>query len=123
MYFALNKALIQPRSFTLLDAVVAVLQAHPEIEKIRIEGHTDSQGNDAYNKKLSQRRADAVMAYLVKKGVAAARLEAMGYGEEQPKAANDTKEGRATNRRVEFTIVGGVGVEVKATGPGTDTLE
>ena len=123
VYFALNKALIQKRSNRLLDDVAAVLVAHPEITKVQIEGHTDSQGNDAYNKKLSQQRADAVMAYLVKKGVSRDRLEAMGYGEEKPKDTNDTKEGRAVNRRVEFTIIGGVGVDVKATGPGADTME
>ena len=123
VYFALNKALIQKRSNRLLDDVAAVLNAHPEITKVQIEGHTDDKGNDAYNKKLSQQRADAVLAYLVRKGVARDRLEAMGYGEEKPKDTNATKEGRAVNRRVEFTIVGGQGVEVKATGPGTETLE
>lgn len=123
VYFALNRAEIQRRSFSLLDEVARVLNAHPEISKVRVEGHTDNQGNDAYNKKLSQRRADAVRAYLVRQGVAADRLEAMGYGEEQPKADNASKEGRATNRRVEFTLLGGEGVEVKPTGPTQDTLE
>ena len=123
VYFALNKAKIQPRSFGLLDEVARVLNAHPEITRIRVEGHTDSQGNAAYNKKLSQRRASAVMAYLVKKDVAADRLEAEGFGAEQPKADNATKEGRATNRRVEFVIIGGAGVTVQPTGPGADTME
>ncbi|MBL0213438.1 MAG: OmpA family protein [Myxococcales bacterium] len=123
VYFALNKALIQPRSFPLLDDVARVLSTHPEITKIRVEGHTDSQGDDISNKKLSQRRAAAVMAYLIKKGIAPDRLEAQGFGEDVPKATNATKEGRATNRRVEFTIIGGAGVTVKPTGPGADTLE
>ncbi len=123
VYFKLNKALIEKRSNKLLDQVAAVITAHPEITKIRVEGHTDSQGNDAYNKKLSQRRSDAVMAYLIKKGVAAERLEAKGFGEEVPKDTNETKEGRAVNRRVEFTIVGGAGVTVKPTGPDGSTLE
>ncbi|MFN0253002.1 MAG: OmpA family protein, partial [Kofleriaceae bacterium] len=123
VYFALNKALIQRRSNRLLDDVAAVLVAHPEITKIQVEGHTDSQGNDAYNKKLSQKRAEAVVDYLVKKGVARDRLEAIGFGEEKPKDTNDTKEGRAVNRRVEFILVGGVGVEVKSTGPDGETIE
>ncbi|MBK7538198.1 MAG: OmpA family protein [Myxococcales bacterium] len=123
VYFALNRAEIQKRSNSLLDEVARVLNAHPEISKIRVEGHTDNQGNDAYNKSLSQRRADAVRVYLVKQGVDAARLEAMGYGEEQPKADNTTKEGRASNRRVEFTILGADGVEVRPTGPTQETME
>ena len=69
VYFQLNKAVILPRSFNLLNNVAAVLKAHTTIQ-VEVQGHTDSQGNDAYNKKLSQRRADAVRAYLVKKGVA-----------------------------------------------------
>lgn len=123
VYFSLNRAVIEKRSFALLDEVARVIGGHPEISKVRIEGHTDNQGNDVYNKKLSQRRADAVKAYLVKKGVAADRLDAVGFGEEQPKTENDTKEGRATNRRVEFIIVGGAGIEVKSTGPAEDTIE
>lgn len=123
VYFSLNRAVIEKRSYSLLDQVASVILAHPEITKIRAEGHTDNQGNDVYNKKLSQRRADAVKAYLVSKGIVTDRLEAVGFGEEQPKADNTTKEGRATNRRVEFTITGGEGVEVKTTGPGEDTME
>jgi outer membrane protein OmpA-like peptidoglycan-associated protein len=107
VYFNLNAAVIQPKSYALLDNVARVLVSHPEITKVRVEGHTDNQGDDVYNKKLSQRRADAVRAYLIKKGVAGARLDAVGFGEEQPKVDNGTVEGRATNRRVEFVIVGG----------------
>ncbi len=123
VYFALNQAVIERRSYKLLDEVARVINAHPEITKLRVEGHTDSQGNDDYNKKLSQRRSEAVMAYLIKKGVVQGRLDAKGFGEEVPKASNETKEGRATNRRVEFTIIGGLGVQVKPTGPGADTME
>jgi outer membrane protein OmpA-like peptidoglycan-associated protein len=102
-----------------------VLGAHPEITRVRVEGHTDDQGDDAYNKRLSQRRAEAVVAYLARKGVARDRLEPMGFGEERPKAPNASKEGRATNRRVELVIVGGApaGVEVRPTGPGAETRE
>jgi OOP family OmpA-OmpF porin len=63
------------------------------------------------------------MKFLVKTGVAADRLEALGFGEEQPKATNDTKDGRAINRRVEFVITGGAGVKVDATGPDAETRE
>jgi OOP family OmpA-OmpF porin len=67
-----------------------------------VEGHTDSQGADAYNQALSQRRADAVRKYLVDKGVAGDRLQAKGYGESKPEGDNKTADGRAQNRRVVF---------------------
>jgi outer membrane protein OmpA-like peptidoglycan-associated protein len=104
VYFKTNKAKIQRRSNRLLNNVASVLNAHPEIKKINVEGHTDAQGDDASNKDLSQRRAQAVVDYLVKKGVDVSRLEAMGFGEEKPIDSNDTKDGRAANRRVEFNI-------------------
>ena len=71
---------------------------------IEVEGHTDNVGKAEVNKKLSQKRADAVKDYLIKKGIEADRLSAIGYGSEQPIADNKTKEGRAQNRRVEFKI-------------------
>jgi len=121
VYFKTDRAVIEARSFPLLDNVAAVLKAHDQL-KIQVEGHTDSQGNDAYNKQLSQRRAEAVVAYLVKQKIDRARLTAMGFGEEKPIADNRTKEGRAQNRRVVFTIVGG-GDKVKTNvqGAGDDT--
>jgi outer membrane protein OmpA-like peptidoglycan-associated protein len=106
VYFATGKARIRAQSYRLLDNVAAVLAAHPEIAKVRVEGHTDDQGDDGENLRLSQERADAVRAYLVGKGkVDAARLEAAGYGETRPIKDNATDEGRAENRRVEFVIV------------------
>ena len=69
---------------------------------LRIEGHTDNTGDDASNKTLSQSRAEAVRDYLVEQGIDASRLEAVGLGEEQPVADNNTEEGRAQNRRVEL---------------------
>jgi outer membrane protein OmpA-like peptidoglycan-associated protein len=105
VHFEYNKAVIQKRSFNLLDDVARVLVAHPELERIRVEGHTDDRGNDAYNKKLSQARAESVQKYLIDHGVAANRLEALGYGEEKPIGDNKTEAGRTQNRRVEFKIV------------------
>jgi len=120
VYFKTDRAVIEARSFALLDNVAAVLAAHDQL-KIQVEGHTDSQGDDAYNKKLSQRRAEAVVAYLVKKGIDRSRLTAMGFGEELPIAVNTTKEGRAQNRRVVFTVIGGANVKTHVQGAGEDT--
>ncbi len=104
VHFASGKAKILPKSKKLLDNVASVILSHPEIQKVRIEGHTDDRGNDDTNKQLSQARADSVMEYLVSKGVEAGRLEAIGYGEEKPVADNKTKKGQAANRRVEFNL-------------------
>ena len=71
---------------------------------VEISGHTDSQGDDDYNKKLSERRANAVVEYLVKRGIASDRLKATGFGETKSVSTNDTEEGRANNRRVEMTV-------------------
>jgi outer membrane protein OmpA-like peptidoglycan-associated protein len=102
VYFNTAKASIQSRSFKLLDQVAKLLTEHPELEKVWIEGHTDSAGKAEANRKLSQRRAEAVRDYLIKKGVAAERLVAQGFGPDRPIADNKTAKGRAANRRVEF---------------------
>jgi outer membrane protein OmpA-like peptidoglycan-associated protein len=124
VYFRTNRDIIQPRSFALLDNVATVLQSHPGV-RVRIEGHTDDRGDDGYNKDLSQRRANAVVRYLVKKGVDAGRLEAVGYGEEKPLQSNDTEEGRAANRRVDFNIIGAEGASIRKqdSGPTQDTID
>ncbi|MFO8072336.1 MAG: OmpA family protein [Polyangia bacterium] len=102
IYFAYNRAKIKKRSHPILRTVAQVLEDNPEI-RLSIEGHTDSRGGDRYNKKLSRRRARAVMKYLIRKGgVDADRLEYKGWGEEKPIDTNLTDEGRANNRRVEF---------------------
>ena len=103
IYFKFNKWDIDPRSFKVLDEVKDTLNAAPDI-KIWIEGHTDSKGSDKYNKKLSQNRVNSVRDYLVKVGIAADRLEPVGWGEEKPIDSNKTAEGRANNRRVEFNL-------------------
>ena len=81
-----------------------MLVANPQVKKVRIEGHTDNTGAADFNTKLSQGRAKAVRDYLVKKGVAADRLEAKGFGPTQPIGDNKTAAGREANRRVEFEI-------------------
>ena len=100
--FAYNKAEILDASDDLLNDVASVMKQHPEV---RIEGHASSEGDDKYNKDLSDKRAKAVMDFLVDAGVDADRMEAVGYGEERPIADNDTEEGREKNRRVEFNII------------------
>ncbi|MCA9549247.1 MAG: OmpA family protein [Myxococcales bacterium] len=104
VYFDTAKARIQTRSYALLRNVAAVIKAHPEIDRVEVQGHTDSQGVADANLALSQRRAEAVQAFLQKEGVAPERLVARGYGESEPIAPNETKAGRAENRRVEFRI-------------------
>lgn len=106
VFFETGKAVILPASYALLDEVARVLDANPHVGLIDIEGHTDDRGDEAMNKKLSQERADSVRSYLIEAGVESSRLNAIGYGEERPIDTNDTKEGRARNRRVEFVIRG-----------------
>jgi outer membrane protein OmpA-like peptidoglycan-associated protein len=97
--------IIGKESFAILGDVAQVLRDMPNIKKLRIEGHTDSVGNDTANLKLSQKRADSVMAQLIKLGIDPGRLEAVGFGETRPIASNATKAGRAENRRIEFNVV------------------
>ena len=103
--FEYDKATIKTDSHQLLNDVADVLKDHENIQKVRIEGHTDADGSDDYNKKLSQDRADAVKNFLVGVGIDESRMEAVGYGEEKPIADNKTEEGKERNRRVEFNII------------------
>ncbi|HEY3358837.1 MAG TPA: OmpA family protein [Polyangia bacterium] len=103
--FELGKAKLKPVSLPILDAVVAVLNSRPTVRKVEIEGHTDITGDAEKNRVLSQARAQAVLEYLVSKGVAAERLVAKGYGPDKPAQSNDTEAGREANRRVDFSIV------------------
>jgi OmpA-OmpF porin, OOP family len=103
VYFDTNKATIKKVSFPLLDDVAQAMQDNPTI-KVEIQGHTDSQGNDNFNLKLSQRRAESVRLYLMKRGVSGDRMVPKGYGEDVVIADNRTAAGRALNRRVEFVI-------------------
>lgn len=102
--FKTAKAIIDPSSYAILDSVVEALKAHPEM-KVEIQGYTDNTGKAASNMKLSQARAMAVQAYLVKKGIAPKRLSAKGYGPANPVAPNTTEQGRAENRRIEFKVL------------------
>ena len=103
--FDTAKATIRPVSNRLLDAVAGVLREHAEILKVEVGGHTDNRGSNEQNTRLSQQRADAVVAALVRRGTPAARLTARGYGPSQPIMANLTTVGRQKNRRVEFRIL------------------
>ena len=112
VYFATGKDIILPKSFDLLKQVASVLRANPRIELLRVEGHTDDQGNDASNQRLSQRRSDNVRSFLIREGISQERLEAVGYGEMKPVDTNKTSAGRENNRRVEFNILKVDGKEV-----------
>ena len=101
--FATASAEISPAMRTVLDRVAASMIQYPN-SLIDVMGHTDSVGSDAYNLELSRRRADSVANYLISRGVAAARVERIGYGEQYPVADNTTEDGRARNRRVEIRI-------------------
>ena len=103
IFFDTNKATIQPRSFGLLDEIGSVLKSRPTMT-VRIEGHTDSRGKRAHNMQLSQARAESVRQHLVGLGIDSARMEAKGYGPDQPIETNKTVAGREKNRRVEFII-------------------
>lgn len=104
VHFASGKAIIRSVSYSLLREIAAVFKKHTSIKKVLIEGHTDSQGAEAANLTLSDNRANAVMNFLIKEGVGAERLEALGHGESKPIADNGTSAGRAENRRVELKI-------------------
>lgn len=103
--FETGAAKIQKQSFKILDEVAEVLLKNPTLGPVLVEGHTDNRGSRAINVDLSQRRARAVMDYLIGKGVERKRLSAKGFGFERPIATNDTALGRAKNRRVEFRLV------------------
>lgn len=102
--FEIDSAELTPESVAILDEVIQGLKDNPEV-MIEIRGYTDSQGSVSANQKLSERRATTVMQYLVDHGIDASRLRAIGYGEKDPVASNDTPEGRAQNRRIEMVRI------------------
>jgi outer membrane protein OmpA-like peptidoglycan-associated protein len=104
VFFETNKWELKPESMIELDRLVALLKGNPE-KKIEIGGHTDNVGSDEANLTLSNNRAQSVVDYLIKKGIATTRLTAKGYGETMPIATNDNDAGRAKNRRTEFKVI------------------
>lgn len=103
--FELDKATIKSESNDLLDEITKVFSENPQIKKVEIIGHTSDEGADKYNKTLSEKRAQAVVAYLTSHGIDKNRLVAKGLGESKPIADNKSEEGKEKNRRVEFLIV------------------
>ena len=101
--FDFDKAVVKPNSYGDVKNLADFMAQYPATN-VEVAGHTDSVGPDAYNQKLSQRRADAVKQVLVKDGVAPSRVTAVGYGESRPVADNATEAGRAVNRRVEASV-------------------
>jgi OOP family OmpA-OmpF porin len=104
--FDFDKAVIKDEYYPILDEGIAALEKHPE-KNVVVAGYTCSIGTEDYNMGLSEKRAEAVKAYMVEKGIAADRLSTMGYGEANPVADNATREGREMNRRVEFKVMNG----------------
>jgi OOP family OmpA-OmpF porin len=108
--FDFDKSNIKPEWMPVLNEAARIMKEHPDM-KVRIEGNTDSKGTEAYNQKLSERRAQSVFNYLVGKGISPSRMETIGYGETRPIADNtkpngsDNPEGRALNRRVELRVI------------------
>ena len=103
LYFDTAKATLKPASEATLQQVLGVLNADPALRLV-VAGHTDSEGEDAYNQRLSEQRAEAVMQWLTGKGVDAARLTSEGLGESRPVADNGSDAGRALNRRVQLRV-------------------
>ena len=99
--FASGSSTISAKSYMILEEVVNSLKGYPEV-KLTIQGYTDSVGKESTNLRLSQERAESVMNYLIGKGIDYGRLKAVGFGELNPVADNNTKEGRAKNRRIEL---------------------
>ena len=104
LFFATNETTILPESMPSMQDLYDLMNENPEI-RIRITGHTDNVGSDEANQKLSEGRANSVRDDLIRRGIAPERIEAEGKGESQPITTNDTEEGRAQNRRVEFVIL------------------
>lgn len=104
IFFEFDKSTILQQSFFELMRLITLLNTYPDM-KIEVGGHTDSKGSDSYNQRLSESRAKAVADYLISKGISERRLQYRGYGKSKPIDTNETEEGRAKNRRVEFKIM------------------
>ncbi|MBN1387113.1 MAG: OmpA family protein [Bacteroidales bacterium] len=102
--FDVNKATLKPESMGVINEIATLMKQHPEI-KFSVEGHTDSDGDDAFNQTLSEQRAATVVGALTKMGIASDRMSSKGWGESKPVDSNGTPEGKANNRRVEFVKI------------------
>jgi OOP family OmpA-OmpF porin len=102
--FDINSAKVKPEAYPMLQEAVLLMKKNPEL-KVEVGGHTDSTGTAAYNLTLSVKRAEAIKDHFVSRGIDPKRLATKGYGITNPAASNDTKEGRAKNRRVELTPI------------------
>jgi outer membrane protein OmpA-like peptidoglycan-associated protein len=102
--FDVNESTIKPESMGIINEVVKLMQEHDNLN-FSIEGHTDSDGDEGFNKKLSEERAEAVKSTLVNMGISESRLSTKGFGESVPVDNNSTPEGKANNRRVEFVKI------------------
>lgn len=105
IYFETGRAMLKPESFRSLNALISFLNEYPNV-RVEIGGHTDNVGSATVNQKISEERAFSVAEYVIAQGVPAHRVVSKGYGFDKPKASNKTPEGRAQNRRVDFTITG-----------------
>ena len=99
--FETNKATLKPESMGVINRIYKIMKDHPEL-KFSVEGHTDNVGDEAFNMQLSLKRAETVRDKLISMGIAPNRFKVKGFGETIPATSNDTPEGRANNRRVEF---------------------
>ncbi len=115
--FQTGKDVLLPESYPVLDQVKTYLDQNPTVTQMRIEGHTDNQGDPKMNLKLSGARAEAVVAYLTGKGVAPTRLIAVGFGDTKPLVPNTSPDNMAQNRRVEFHIATSRGVALRGQRP------
>jgi OOP family OmpA-OmpF porin len=100
-HFDFDKATLKPEGKRKVDDGIKMMKENPSL-RVSVEGHTDSIGSDAYNQRLSERRANAVRDYMVDQGISSSRITTKGWGESKPAASNKTEEGRAQNRRVEI---------------------
>ncbi len=101
--FDYDKSILKTEVKNSLNDLVVILKKYPDTD-IEIQGHTDNKGSNSYNEALSQRRSNAVMLYLIDRGIPNSRMNPKSFGEEYPKYSNDTDEGQSKNRRVEFLI-------------------
>jgi len=104
IHFETGKAYLRKESLNILNGIIDQMNKNTSI-KLEVRGHTDSSGGTAYNQKLSERRADSVIEYMIKHGISPERLQAVGMGETKPIADNKTAEGRRKNRRTEFFVM------------------